>query len=240
MYADSGQFTGDMDFVSCQTVSSNSGVGVVFTDQGASNASLGGVKFVGCDLYGGNYTVEAGISGSDSQIGDLWFTGGTQFNVGANFFVLMQTSSAGQLIQDIHFEGVYFTATAQVGIDINCNSGGEIRSVFINGCFFDGMGNKAIYVDGADLYGVQITNNTFIGISNPGAQAVLINNGKGHTFIGNIMYNDLLGTNNVDYLVAIGSSANYVIATNNQSCGAPSSGCVLNLSDGAIIDNNNQ
>jgi len=240
IYAGASGFVGDSDWTECETVSSASGFGVTITDQGSASAGLNGMRFKGCDFYAGSNTFEIALTGSGSSAGDIWVCEGCQFNgPNANNFVVISLSSSGQLIQDLHFDNVYFTACNSVAILANAGSG-EIRSMFVNDCFIDGTGNKAIYVDGADFFGAQITNNTFSGISNSGAQAVLINNGTGHTFIGNVMYNDPHGTNTVDYFVSLGSSGNYLIVTNNQSCGAPSFGCVENLGASNLINNNNQ
>lgn len=108
-FAETGGFVGDMDFISCQVVSSNnSGQCFVFTDQSGGTGEISGIRFNYVTTYYGSFHYNMGAPGAGSIVSDIWINPGCQME-GAVGGSSTAVRMVGVEVKDIHIQGTYMS-----------------------------------------------------------------------------------------------------------------------------------
>jgi len=217
-----GQFTGDLQFYSCQMIpQSSTDRNIIVTAYNGSSGSYSqvrGLKFTDCNLYGANGALTA--SGY-SQVGDIWFYGcqwdHTSDSAGS-LVLSISASSSGQDAQifNISLEDPYFVGYSGNMIFAAASSGGSIYSLRIIDLYANTdtisstVYNSVVFLSGVSS--ATITNANINGIS--GASGSSIINIQSSS---NIVVSNNIATNcsSVPYGISIGNSSNNYVITGN-------------------------
>jgi hypothetical protein len=229
--ATAGSFCGDLNFQTCEFVSSatNSNL-VVNAGNGSTNAQVRGLHFESCIFYG--QITDFASNGVNSQIGDIWFTG-CQWDVGTLAMQFVATNS-GQIFQ-IHLIECYIVNYTTNAIYVN--RGGSSASIYqfsINGGGLGlisgtnailGLGSQDLQINGVQFDSCT-SSSTLINIDS--CTNVSINNNIA-TRCSSVPYFMSIGNTSNNYSI-IGNMANVATGVvNDYTSGSPTKQVAYNL-----------
>lgn len=235
---DASLFTGDADWTNCQFASATgtNRCNVYITHN--STGQIKGLHFNGAILYKADYNFRIDAGGG-AQIGDIWLTGGVQFDgIFARGIYLNVTGGASTVVDDIHVEGAYFRGFTASSIETLVTAG-SIRSLLFDGNWFaNGAGKVADF--GGAVAGVHFTNNILDECASAGALVDFTGAATDLKIVGNTL-RMISSASAVDF-IKLGASVDRFSAIANTAMAAALSGLVIN--DGSasssaktIIDN---
>jgi len=242
-----GKFCSDLRFEDCQFVSSkntgNSCVSILSNVGPYSplngNGSCAGIKFRSCDFYAGEKAINFYASNS-AWITDIWFVDGCQIDQEVVNGVYVESDGSSTLIENLHFSGMYLNkATSPQMSFASTGTGGQIKSVFVDGCvFFQGQ-STGINVNGLACTDFHIFDNTFIDQNVPVGRCIQINDASSV----NVSFNrNRRGINNwfAAWLITFSGTASKFVAIGNDAAGVVSTAVIQDVTGDVqkIIENN--
>lgn len=176
----SGSFCGDFSFYGCEFSGNQEVPGLSLISSGGG--SVRGISFVDCAIFGAGTTLS--VSGSNSQLGDIWFDS-CRFDSAAGGDTFLNLNSNGQMF-NVHIMHSYFVteSTSTQAIFGNCASSGQMMQIEISGCNFGnpfnevGSPNQGV-IAFTFAYGLAINGNLFSGVSgaaSPASAYINLNN----------------------------------------------------------------
>jgi hypothetical protein len=242
-----GKFTTDLRFEDCQFVSSkntgNSCVSILSNVGPYSplngNSACSGIKFRSCDFYSGEKAINLYASNS-AWITDVWFVDGCQIDQEVVNGVYVECDGSSTLVEDLHFSGMYLNkATSPQMSFVSTGTGGQIKSVFVDGCvFFQGQ-STGVNVFGVSCVDFHVYENAFIDQNAPVGSCIEFNSAQSVSANGNRVRK---GVNNQGpaYLVTFSGTAGRFTAIGNDGDGIVST-AVINDTTGdthKIVEHN--
>lgn len=231
-----GGYTSDITFYDGQTVSAVGQAGAVGVRIESDNASWGGggntvagLKFINIDFYNADTAVKL-YCGSGSQLADIWFSPGCQWD-GTNVRRLdIESNNSGSLIQDIHVKSTTMFGSSGPQINIaSTGTFGTVMGVLINGNEMIGgqqqvvnvSGNGGHKISGIKVDDNHVKDNNFVGAVLQFADVdVLTCRGNAATALAGQIFN---------YMVQLDATCNHFIVKDNNSGGLAATGAVNNL-----------
>lgn len=195
----------DMNIVVHQTT----GKGVLITSSG-TNSGCAGIRVNNCVCYQTDEAFSISTS-SNGYVNDIWISECQVDNV-HNKTLAIRTN--GGKVNDIHIVGTYATAP-RLPIYIVANNVGEINYVFIDRCYFNGAGERIMFLEKTQA--VNFTNNICPNSLTPTGSLMVLNNTQATIICNNNCMEWALGTLD-SYVTATGGDR--LIITGNFFNGA--------------------
>lgn len=212
----SGLFCGDTDFNECQFEPKGAGL-ALYIHSNAIEGQIKGIRFNGQALYNSESGYQLSIlADNSSAIGDVWFNPGCQFDGFSNGFMTIDASGSTSVIDDIHFDHVYFRgATQGSSIYVHTTNSGTVQGVFFDSCWI-ANGSGIFNFDSVD--GFSVNNCTFHDISTSG-NVIDISNCTGFSLANNKATRS--SGANFDKFVRISGNSDYYTAITTNGNGIP-------------------
>ena len=226
-------FTGDLDFDSCQITANASSSKCMNLAASVSTAQIAGVRFRSHIMYKG----ECGITASGGgKVSDVWFTAGWQYDVVAGNGFVIGSSGAGSVISRLQFHGGYWAGglvSTFKAFNIFTTTSGKCQGIDISGNYFIQSWGDAIGVSNSNQ--ISICRNQFV---DPNGGSLVNFAGCIGVIINDNVLTRLNTSGSVSWLVTNSGSSNYYSIRNNMSSGF--GGTVNDPSPGAqrIVDGN--
>ena len=219
--ASPGSFCGDIVFHACEFTGTVASPPINISTPG-TNTEVRGLTFSSCDIYGSGTIISS--TGTNSFVGDIWFTNGTQFDGPAapagEHALRIFADNTGRVFQ-IHVLDVYFVSYTGAAVFASKSGSGDISILTVKGGGINncttgaGTGSAMLFflnVQSASVRDVEFDSITgVVGsayINFDGCNNVVCHNNKGTR------------SSTVEYGIAIGNSSNnYSIMGNVMNVG---------------------
>lgn len=192
----------------------------------AQAGDISGIHFNDDVIYEGVYGIYM-TAAANSRIFDIWFDGlqcdGPAYGTSNKGFYI-ESPTPTSFINNVYITNYYAVSYKGVGLEISCNTNGQVKNINIQGCYLGNLGDSGIKITNVNAITVQGNKLSQTNLYTPGAAISVLGNCLGFDISGNVV-----SGNTATYLVSVnGSGGGINYGSILQNSGDVTTGAVQN------------
>ncbi len=156
-----GEFTGDLDFYSCQMVA-NANDAIALDVEASGTGTISGLGFHSHIMYAGKANI---VASGGSRCCDIWFNPRCQYDVVTKEGFQILATGAGSRVYNVNILNNYFSGglvAAYKLVNIFTALSGSVKSVKVTGNHFRNTIGDVVYTNGTEVSDISVDDNTFV------------------------------------------------------------------------------